>query len=340
MVWHVYVTISGEGRIARLEMDPATAVLEMIEDVKAPGRPAPIAVSPDETVLHVGRRDDLRLESFRRDRQTGALASIGEIPVENDPCYMGMDGSGRYLLSAYYIGERAAVHGTDGEGALLHPPIEWRHTGRGSHYFETDRSNRFAFVPHIHGNGAANAIFQFRFDSESGCLASNDPDRVAPAGDDGPRHFCWHPARDLLYASNEQGCSVTTYAFDTTAGTLRPLATAPTSPEDWEGPNTCAQIRLTPDGRFLYAANRGHDSLACFAIDASSGEPSAIGHAEAEPTPRVMAITPDGRHLLSAGLDSGSIQVFAIDQGSGALDLLAVHEVGAQPMWISVLAAA
>lgn len=340
MIWHVYVTISGEGRIARLAMNPATAELTNVEDIPAPGRPAPIAVSPDGTFLHVGRRDDLKLESFRRDPGTGGLTSIGEVPVENDPCYMGMDRSGRYLLSAYYIGERAAVHGVDAAGALAHPPIEWRHTGRGSHYFDTDRGNRFAFVPHIHGNGAANAIFQFRFDAENGRLTPNDPDRVAPGGDHGPRHFCWHPTRDLIYASDEQGCSVTTYAFDPESGTLRPRATVPTLPEGWEGRNTCAQIRLTPNGQYLYAANRGHHSLACFAIDPASGEPNPIGHAEAESTPRVMAITPDGRHLLSAGLDSGRIRVFGIDQDSGRLELLAIHEVGAQPMWISVLAAA
>ncbi len=339
MSLHVYITVSGEGRIARLEMDPATAALRPVEDIPAPGRPAPIAVSPDGRQLHVARRDDLIIESFRRDPVGGGLASIGEIAVDSDPCYMGMDRAGRFLLSAYYMGERAAVHAIGAEGAARHPPIEWRHTGRGSHYFETDRGNRFAFVPHIHGAGGANAIFQFRFDPESGRLTPNQPDRVSPGGDVGPRHFCWHPTRDLLYASNEQGCSVTTYAFDSQRGTLAPLGTVPTLPEGWRGKNSCAQIRLTPDGRFLYAANRGHDSLACFALDEASGEPRAIGHAETEATPRVMAITPDGRFLLSAGLDSGRVRAFSIPQDTGVLELLATYEVGAQPMWITILPA-
>ena len=93
------------------------------------------------------------------------------------------------------------------------------------------------------------------------------------------------------------------------------------------------------DGRFLYAANRGHDSLACFALDEASGEPRAIGHAETEATPRAMAITPDGRFLLSAGLDSGRVRAFSIAQGTGVLELLATYEVGARPMWITILPA-
>ncbi len=339
MTWHVYVTIAGEGRIARFEMDPATAALTMAEDTTAPGRPAPIAVSPDETRLYVARREALRLESFARDPVSGELTSLGEIAVENDPCFMGMDRRGRFLLSACYLGERAAVHGLDATGALLAPPIEWRHTGRGAHYFETDRSNRYAFVPHIHGAGAANAIFQFLFDEETGQLTPNRPDRAVPAGPDGPRHFCWHPTRELVYSSDEQGCSVTTWAFDAGEGTLRPLATTSTLPAGWEGENTCAQIRLTPDGRFLYAPNRGHDSIACFRIDEASGLPRPNGHAAAEPRPRVFAITPDGRHLLSAGQDSGRLRVFAINQENGGLDLLDTHEVGADPMWVAVLTA-
>jgi 6-phosphogluconolactonase len=140
------------------------------------------------------------------------------------------------------------------------------------------------FVPHIFREDAPNAIFQFRFDAATGALTPNDSGRCAPNGPDGPRHFRFHPTKNIVYVSNEQGCSVTVYAMDPNAGTLSPLQTISTLSEDWAGESKCSQIRLTPDGQFLYAPNRGHDTIAEFAIDPDTGLLTAMGHAIAEKT--------------------------------------------------------
>ncbi|MCG8588198.1 MAG: lactonase family protein, partial [Proteobacteria bacterium] len=203
MAYHVFVTVSGEGRIARFAMDEETGALEHRGDQPASGRPAPLAITPDRRFMYVARRDDLLITSYAIDWENGALDEVATIPVETDPCHMATDRTGRWLLSAYYMGERAAVHRIGEDGKALYPPVEWRRTGRGAHCFQTDPSNRFAFVPHIEGSGALNAILQFRFDAGNGRLAENEPAQVAPAGLDGPRHFCFHPHLDAVYVSNE-----------------------------------------------------------------------------------------------------------------------------------------
>jgi 6-phosphogluconolactonase len=339
MSYHVYVTAMGADEIVRFAMDRETGAFDRVEEIRAEGRPAPIAVHPSGAFLYVARRGAYRLDSYAIDRTSGGLAKLAEIPLESDPCYLATDRTGRYLLSAYYMAERAAVHRIGADGMVAHPPIEWRHTGRGAHCFQTDRANRFAFVPHIAGNGALNAILQFRFDAETGQITPNAPERVAEPGEAGPRHFCFHPSKDLVYVSNEQGSGVALYGFDAEAGTLAHIETLSTLPAGWSGENTCAQIHTTPDGRFLYAPNRGHDTIAEFAVDPASGRLTPLGHAEAEPVPRAFAIDPAGRYLLSAGLDSGRLAVYRIGD-DGRLDRIATHEVGAEPMWVTILSAA
>ncbi|NKB58109.1 MAG: beta-propeller fold lactonase family protein [Alphaproteobacteria bacterium] len=336
MHYNVYVTVSGEDRIARYAMDSDTGELETRGDVPLSGRPAPIAVSPDQQYMYVAQRESCEITGFRINASDGALTAIGTIPLESDPCYMATDRTGRYLFSAYYLAEKAAVHRIE-NGAVTHPPIEWRTTGRGSHCFQTDRSNRYAFVPHIDGNGAPNAIFQFRFDPSTGQLTPNDPPRFAEPAMTGPRHFCFHPTKEIIYVSNEQGCSVSVCALDTGTGTLSLLQTISTLPDSWAGESKCSQIRISPGGRFLYAPNRGHDSIAEFSVDPDSGLLTSLGHTAAEPVPRAFEIDPAGHFLLSAGLESGRLAVYQIDNESGRLERIATHEVGAKPMWVAIL---
>src|SRR5262249_50252286 len=156
-------------------------------------------------------------------------------------------------------------------------------------------SNRFAFVPHIarlndnvleppKDNPGPNVIMQFRFDAQTGNLTPNSPLRVEQAERVGPRHYCFHPTQNVVYFSNEQGCSVTGYRLDSTTGTLSAMQTIATMPEEYSARNTCSQIHLTPSGRFLYVGNRGHNSIAGFTVD-PSGRLTAIGHASTEPVP-------------------------------------------------------
>ena len=115
------------------------------------------------------------------------------------------------------------------------------------------------------------------------------------------------------------------------------MQTVSTLPEGYVGPNSCAQIRMAPSGRFLYAPNRGHNSIASFAVDASTGLLTPTGQAPAEPVPRAFNLDPDGNFLYAGGLESGRLAAYRIDSATGRLQLLKTYPVGARPMWVSIL---
>jgi 6-phosphogluconolactonase len=331
----MYVSLQGDDKILRFAIDPTTGTLHPLGEVAVPGGPAPMVVDPTQRSLHVARRGECKISSFRIDRRTGDLSLAGTVPLPTDPCYLGIDRKGRFLLSAYYEGRGVAVHPIGEDGAVADPPVERRETARGAHCFQTDPSNRFAFVPHIAGRGP-NEIWQFRFDETTGHLTPNSPAKVVPEAPVGPRHYCFHPALDVVYFSNEQGGSVTAYRLDSSAGTLTAVQTVSTLPPGYTGTNSCAQIRMHPSGRFLYAPNRGHNSIACFAVDAS-GRLSPTGHAPAEPVPRAFNLDVGGNFLYAAGLESGRLTAFRIDGGSGRLEALTTYPLGTRPMWVLTL---
>jgi 6-phosphogluconolactonase len=329
----MYVSLQGDDKVLRFLLDAATGDLEPLGEVAVPGGPAPMVVDPTQHYLHVARRGERKISSYRIDQRRGELSLIDAVSLATDPCYVSMDRKGRFLLSAYYEGRGVMVHPIGGNGAVGDPPVERRETARGAHCFQTDPSNRFAFVPHIAGRGP-NEIWQFRFDEQTGHLTPNTPPKVSPEQPVGPRHYCFHPTKDMAYFSNEQGCSVTAYRFDTSTGTLSAVQTVSTLPDGYTGQNSCSQIRITPSGKFLYAPNRGHNSIACFTVDPSTGLLTSVGQAPSEQIPRAFNLDPDGKFLYAAGLESGRLAAYRIEQDSGRLQPLKTYALGARPMWV------
>ena len=237
------------------------------------------------------------------------------------------------MLSTYYYGGITAVHPLGDDGAVGSPPIEWIETGFGSHSMQTDPSNKFAFVAHIAGEGP-NAIFQFRFDENTGHITPNSPPRLDMQENLGPRHFCFHPTKDILYFSDEQGNSATGYHLDTSTGTLSAFQTVTTLPEGYTEPNTCSQIQITPSGKFLYVPNRGHDSIAGFSVDPSNGRLTAIGQVSTEPAPHAFSLDPEGKFVFAAGGDSGRLASYRINGDTGVLTPMETYSMGRNPMWV------
>ena len=330
----VYVTASGDDRIVIFQQDAESGALEKLDEVESPGRPAPMTTDPESRFLYVARRDVRELSSYGIDPESGALTLLGTAPLESDPNFLATDKTGRWLLSAYYIAGRCAVNPINADGVAQAPPVEWRSTAGGAHCMQTDPSNKFAFVPHIAGGNGPNTIFQFRFDESTGALTPNDPPTVPQPGELGPRHYCFHPTLNVLYFSNEQGCSVTAYNFDRESGTLSAFQTVPTLPPSWAGRNSCAQIQISPSGRMLFAPNRGHDSIACFVIDGGSGQLERTAIVPSEPVPRALSLDPQGRFMYAAGLNSGKLAAYAVNEAWGGLDRIGTHEVGTEPMWV------
>ena len=263
------------------------------------------------------------------------MTQNGSVSLEANPTYIATDRKGKFVLSAYYQGAHVGVHPIGNDGSVGGEPIEWLETATGAHAMQTDPTNSYAFVPHIAGNGP-NAIYQFRFDENTGHITPNAPAVVEIEEFLGPRHFCFHPSLDVLYFSNEQGCSVTGYRLDTATGTLSAFQTVTTIPEDFTERNTCSQIQVAASGRFLYAPNRGHNSIACFSIDTSTGELTATGRVAAEPIPNALCLGPDDKFIYSAGQESGIMATFNVSPDSGELTPLETYPLGNRPCWISI----
>jgi 6-phosphogluconolactonase len=333
----VYVALGGENRIAVFAMEPATGGLRPAGEVPLPGGPGPLAIDPGRCCVYAGLRSTRQLCAFRLDATSGALSLIGTVDLGADPCYLSMDRRGRYLLSASYSGGLVGVHRIAADGSVATPPVEWRTTAPCAHSIQTDPTNRFAFVPHV---AESNVLFQFTFDEVTGRLAPNPVPRVAPPEGTGPRHYEFHPSLPVLYCGNEQGSSVTAYRLDPEQGTLEPFQTLSTLPEGFTGENTTAQIHLAPPGRFLYVSNRGHDSIAAFAVESGTGRLSAIGHQTTEPMPRAFNHDPYGRYLYAGGLTSGQLASYRIDPHTGVLTPLEIYAVGKNPMWVLPVRAA
>jgi 6-phosphogluconolactonase len=329
----MYVSLQDDDKIRVFTMDAETGHLTPKGEVPVLGGPSPLTMRPDRKVLYVGHRNVPGISSFRIDLDTGGLTQSGTVAPEAPPTFLSTDRKGRFLLSAYYQGARAAVHPLGADGSVGGPPIEWLETATGAHAMQTDPSNKFAFVPHIAGNGP-NAIFQFWFDENTGHLTPNSPFKVEPAEHLGPRHFCFHPTQNILYFSNEQGCSVTGYRLDTSAGTLSAFQTITTLPAGYAERNTCSQIQITPSGQFLYAPNRGHNSIACFAVDGSSGRLTALGHVATEAVPSAFSLDPEGHFLFAAGSASNRLASYRVNSDTGALTPLGTYDVGKRPMWV------
>jgi 6-phosphogluconolactonase len=198
------------------------------------------------------------------------------------------------------------------------PPFPIAQGASHPHCIRPAPDNRFVVVSDMpHGR-----VQVLAFDAERGTLS---PRRTAQSPPDGrgwaARHFEWHPNGRFLYVVNERVDCATVFAYDEAEGTLEPLQTVSSLPAPFAGENFTADIHLHPSGRFLYLSNRGHDSIAVYAVDPDTGllEPIAW-----EPSlgrrPRFFAFTPDARLLLVANASSDSVVAFAVDAGTGRLE--------------------
>lgn len=334
MPYVAYMAIGGEDKLLYFALDPNDGGLTAQAEVKLAGAPGPLAVDPMQRFLYVGLRSTCQLISFQIEPATGRLLPFGEaVALDTDPCYLSTDRTGRFLLAAYYRGGKATVHALNQDGSIGDQAVCTVNTMPYAHCIRTDPSNRFAFLPHV---AASNTIFQFYFDAATGQLTPNTPAQVTPVPGTGPRHYVYHPSRDIVYFSNEQGSSVTGYHLSD-RGTLTPFQTLSTLPADFTGSNTCAKIAIDPAGRFLYVSNRGHDSIACFAVD-HTGLLTARGQQPTEPTPRAFGLDLTGNFLYASGQGSGKVTAYRIDQARGSLSPLTTYTIGERPMWVMTLA--
>jgi 6-phosphogluconolactonase len=325
----LYVSMAPEQTIQIYRLNSTTGALAPVDAAKVDGSPGALAVDPKQKFLYASHRSNSTLASYSIDAASGKLKrlSTAALPTGENAAYVRADRTGRWLLSASYAAGKVVVHRLTAEGAIETPAVQTVETEKTAHYVAIDEGNHFVFVPHV----APNAVFQFHLNAGTGALTAAGK---APGGAEkaGPRHLAFHPTQSLAFTSNEQGSSITAYRYDSMTG-LSPLQTLSTLPADFQGSNTTADVKVHPSGKFVWVSNRGHDSLAGFAID-GSGKLTPQGHTSTEKTPRSFEIDPSGRFAFGAGEGSGKLAVFQIDSGSGKLTRLHTYDVGQSLTWV------
>jgi 6-phosphogluconolactonase len=327
--------------------DPGTGIFQSTLDMKtgqlSEATLAAEAVSPGFLAIHpdgkhlysVGELGGFKgkspgsVSAFKIDTATGILEPLNSQPVGGlGPCHLIVDPSGRNVLTAQYGGGSCSVLPISTDGSLKPCSDFHQHTGGSgvvpnrqdaphTHSINLDAAGRIAIVADL----GLDQILIYQFNPEAGTLVPNDPPFVATEPGGGPRHFVFHPNGKFAYVNLELSSQVTAFEYDAARGALTAIQTLPTLPAGFEGDNSTAEIRTTPDGRFLYVSNRGHNSIAMYAIDAKkTGKLTPLGF---EPTrgeiPRNFNLDPTGTYLIAAHQKSNNATVFKIDKKTGLL---------------------
>ncbi len=267
------------------------------------------------------------VSAFAIDQATGKLSLLNQVATNGaDPCYITVDKTGKNVLVANYTGGSVAVFPVHEDGHLGEASAFVQHSGHGTdpkrqegphaHSIDLSSDNRFAIVDDL----GLDETLVYKFDAANGTLTANDPAFVKSEAGAGPRHFAFRPDGKFGYVINEMGSTVTVFAFDANAGSLRPLQTVSTLPKGSTKHNDDAEIQIDAAGKFLYASNRGHDSITVFAINADKGTLTPVQDAPTlGESPRYFAIAPGGKILFAANEKADNIVVFRVDQNNGRL---------------------
>ncbi|MCF7762087.1 MAG: lactonase family protein [Verrucomicrobia bacterium] len=305
-----------------------------------------LAVNAEGTRLYstnetdrVGEDKEGTVSAFTINRADGQLTLLNTVRSGGaGPTYVSMHPSGRFLLIANYFGGTVSVlpiladgslgtasdirqdAGTIGPTRATHaPPGTFAFSGHDrthAHMIQADASGRFV----VHADLGLDQIFLWKFDAQKGVLTPNNPAFVSLPPGDGPRHFYFHPNGRWFYSLQEEGSTIVLFDFNSSTGQLTSRQTLSSLPPGYAGSNFCSEILVSKDGRFVYAGNRVHDSIAVFAV----GEIGELTFVHDEPTrgnyPRSFNFEPTGQFLYACNQRADHVAVFRVDRATGRLD--------------------
>jgi 6-phosphogluconolactonase len=310
--------------IALFSIDPASGKWTFVEACNALHNPSYICLDRAQRFMYSAHGDSSEVCAYARDARTGKLTLLNKQDTKGDnSSTVEVDASGRWVLLS--TGPGVALFPVKADGSLgpysdlVIPegepgPLRDEQEGPHPHQATFDLTGRFVVVP----DKGLDRIQVFRFDAERGKLASCD---ILPARHGAvPRHITFHPRRPYAYLVAENDSTVFALHWDTGTGKLKPFQRVPTLPTDFVDDNMAAEIAIMPSGKFLYASNRGHDSIVIYSVDEASGRIETVGW---EPVrgkkPRFFALDPAAEHLYAANEDSHAIVEFRVDQSTGKL---------------------
>jgi len=324
--------------IYRFTLDLASGQLTPAGEPAAAVNPSFLAFHPNGRFLYaVNEISDFEkvdkgagaVSAFAIDAKTGALTLLNQQSSKGSgPCHLSLDSAGKHVLVANYGGGSVAVLPVEKDGTLKPAVTFLQHLGSGAnpkrqagphaHSINLDRANRHAFVADL----GLDKLFVYTYGAAKGELVPQEPQSFQAAPGAGPRHVAVSPDGEFVYVINEMALTVTALRYDDDSGALKEVQSVSTLPEGTAASSdySTAEVVISPDGKFLYGSNRGHDSLAIFSRDKSTGKLSLVGHQPTlGKTPRNFAIDPSGAYLLAANQNSDTITVFKIDRATGKL---------------------
>ena len=317
----------GEG-LSVYAIDASTGRWSRVQLLSSVVNPGYLALDPRRPVLYAVQPVANEVSAFAIDDRSGALTLINRQPSGgNDPSHLAIDPSGKFLVAANYVSGTVEVLPVNADGSLGAPtdvvatkgelgPHRTEQPGPHPHQCPFDPSGRFVVVP----DKGLDRLFVFTIENATGKLVPADPPFTKTRSGAGPRHISFHPRRPYAWVINELDSTVTAYRFGQ-AGALEAFQIVPSLPATFTGDNTGAAIVVSPSGRFVYASNRGHDSVAIFRVDESTGMLSPVGWESTKgSTPRFIGLTPAGMRLFAANQRSDSIVEFQVDQATGTLN--------------------
>jgi 6-phosphogluconolactonase (cycloisomerase 2 family) len=353
----------GQG-IYLLELNPTSGALTQIEVTRNDANPSCVALQPSGAFLYsanevanYGDSGSGSVSAYVVDRASGHLTLLNTVSSEGaGPAHMSVHPSGKYALVANYAGGTVAALPIHGNGELgsatdvIHdqgtlgpehaqsaPPGSFAISGHDkphAHMVQSDPTGRFVLATDL----ALDRIFIWRFDQENGKLISNDPNSVALPPGDGPRHFAFHPNGRWFYSIQEEGSTLVAFDYDSNLGRLAEKQTISSLPKGFVGTNYTSEVMVSADGKFLYAANRLHDSIAWCAIGAT-GTLAWVGEEWTRSDyPRSFNIDPTGNFLLCCNQRADAVTTFRVNRKTGALTFTGHYAAVGTPSNIVFLA--
>jgi 6-phosphogluconolactonase len=291
--------------------------------------PTFLAVSPGEHFLYAVSEMSQTgaVSAFALESKTGKLTLLNQqASGGGGPCHVAVDVTGKCLLVANYGSGSIAALPIHADGSLGEATTTIQHTGSGTnparqagphaHFILPSPDNRFTLDCDL----GLDKVFINHLNASAAKLTPGNPPFATVAPGFGPRHFVFSADGKFVYIINEMGGTITVFNYAATNAAMTEVQTISTLPKDFSGSSTCAEISLHPNGKFLYGSNRGHDSIAIFAVDQKTGKLTFVEHQSTQGrTPRHFAIDPTGRWLFAENQASDSVIVFAIDAGTGKL---------------------
>jgi 6-phosphogluconolactonase len=341
-----YTEKTGSKGIYVFDFDSVTGKLTPKGVAAETQNPSWVAIHPSGKFAYAANEAGKQstISAFSVDAKSAKLTQLNQLSaLGEDPCYLSFDKTGKYLFAANYTSGNVVVfpilpdgklgeHTANVKDAGSLGPNKQRQEGPHAHWVQVSPDNRFAFVSDL----GLDAILSYRFDVTKGTLTPNNPPLAKLAAGAGPRHVAFAPNGKYVYVVSELNNTVTAFSYDPQNGTLFESQILSTLPMDFTARNDDAEITVHPDGKWLFASNRGRDTIAVFAINPSNG---TLTHTGEFPTggkePRHFTIDPTGQYLLAENQNSNSIAAFRIDLTSGSLTQVSQVENIASPVCLA-----